>query len=38
MYAEAIGWQVIAVYHLDAVSGKSVMDHPGTKRMLKDVQ
>lgn len=36
-YAEAKGWQVKEVYHLEAVSGKSVMEHPETKRMLKDM-
>ena len=37
-YAEAKGWNVITVYRLDAMSGKSVMDYPETKRMLKDIQ
>jgi site-specific DNA recombinase len=37
-YAESKGWQIKEVYHLEAVSGKSVMDHPETKRMLKDIQ
>lgn len=37
-YAEAKGWHVTEVYRLDAVSGKSVMDQPETKRMLKDVK
>lgn len=37
-YAEAKGWQVLEVYRLDAVSGKSVMHHPETKRMLTDVR
>ncbi|MFO1086524.1 MAG: recombinase family protein [Reyranellaceae bacterium] len=38
LYAEAKGWDVREVYRLDAVSGKSVMDHPETKRMLGDVR
>jgi site-specific DNA recombinase len=38
LYAEAKGWHVAEVYHLDAVSGKSVMDQPETKRMLKDIR
>lgn len=38
MYAEARGWNVITVYRLDALSGKSVLDYPETKRMLKDIQ
>ena len=38
MYAEAKGWTVAEVYHLEAVSGKSVMEHPEAKRMLKDMK
>ena len=34
MYAESKGWPVREVYHLEAVSGKSVMGHPETDRML----
>lgn len=37
MYAEAKGWQVVEVYHLEAVSGKSVMGHPEAERMLADI-
>jgi site-specific DNA recombinase len=37
-YAESRGWDVAEVYHLEAVSGKSVMDHPEAKRMLDDVR
>jgi len=37
-YAEAKGWDVIEVYRLEAVSGKSVIDQPETKRMLADVK
>jgi site-specific DNA recombinase len=37
-YTEAKGWQVLEVYRLDAVSGKSVMQHPETKRMLSDIK
>ncbi len=36
-YAESKAWQVKEVYHLEAVSGKSVMSHPETQRMLKDI-
>jgi site-specific DNA recombinase len=36
-YAQAKGWQVKEVYHLEAISGKSVMEQPETKRMLKDI-
>jgi site-specific DNA recombinase len=37
-YAESKGWQVKEVYHLEAVSGKSVMGHAETERMLQDVR
>lgn len=38
MFAEAKGWEVREVYHLEAVSGKSVMDHPEAQRMLADLK
>ena len=38
MYAEAKGWHVEGIYHLEAVSGKSVMEHPEAKRMLNDIK
>jgi site-specific DNA recombinase len=38
LYAEAKGWNVIEVYRLDAVSGKTVKDHPEAKRMLEDIR
>ena len=38
LYAAAQGYDVREVYRLDAVSGKSVMDNPETKRMLTDVR
>ena len=38
LYAEAKGWDVVEVYHLEAVSGKSVMAHPDTKKMLSDIK
>lgn len=38
LYADAKGWDIIEVYKLDAVSGKSVMEQPETKRMLQDVK
>jgi site-specific DNA recombinase len=38
LVAEAKGWSVIEVYRLDAVSGKTVKEHPETKRMLADVK
>ena len=37
-YAESKGWNIKEVYHLEAVSGKSVMDHPETKRMLTHIK
>lgn len=36
-YAETKIWDVVEVYHLEAVSGKSVIDHPEAKRMLDDI-
>lgn len=38
MYVEARNWRVLEVYRLEAVSGKSVMDHPEAKRMLTDIR
>ncbi len=38
MYAEAREWKVREVYHLEAVSGKTVMEHPEAKRMLVDIR
>src|ERR1043165_5359360 len=38
LYAEAKGWEVKEVYHLEALSGKSVMHYPQTKEMLKDIR
>jgi site-specific DNA recombinase len=38
LYAEAKGWNIITIYRLDALSGKSIMDYPETKRMLKDIK
>jgi site-specific DNA recombinase len=37
-YAQAKGWEIVEVYRLEAISGKSVIDHPETKRMLKDIR
>src|SRR4030065_440440 len=37
-YAESKGWQVREVYHLEAVSGKTVMGLPETQRMLGDIK
>ena len=38
LYCEAKGWDVREVYRLEAVSGKSVIEHPEAKRMLTDVR
>jgi site-specific DNA recombinase len=38
LYAESKGWDVVTVYRLDAVSGKTVKEHPEAKRMLADVR
>jgi len=37
MYAELKGWNVVELYDLSGVSGKTVLDHPEAKRMLADV-
>ena len=37
-YSDVKGWKVIEVYHLEAVSGKSVMPHKEAKRMISDVE
>src|SRR5580698_2451982 len=38
LYAESKGWEVVTVYHLEALTGKSVMEYAETKRMLKDIR
>lgn len=38
LFAEAKNWNVTTVYRLDAVSGKTVAEHPEAKRMLADVK
>lgn len=39
VFAEQLkGWTVAEIYRLDAVSGKSVMGHPETQRMLEDIR
>ena len=37
-YAESKGWEVKEVYHLEAVSGKSVMGLPETQKMLSHIK
>ena len=36
-YAQAKGWEVVEVYRLEAVSGKTVMELPEAKKMLRDI-
>jgi site-specific DNA recombinase len=38
MYAKSKNWNVVTVYRLDALSGKSIMEYTETKRMLKDIK
>ena len=38
LYAEAKGWNVVEVYRLDAVSGKTVKETSEAKRMLADIK
>jgi site-specific DNA recombinase len=38
LYAEAKGWNVVEVYRLDAVSGKTVKETAEAKRMLQDIK
>ncbi|MBI2755068.1 MAG: recombinase family protein [Betaproteobacteria bacterium] len=38
LYAEAKGWNVVEIYRLDAVSGKTVKETPEAKRMMEDVR
>lgn len=38
MYAESKGWDIKEVYRLEAVSGKSVMEHSEARRMLRDIR
>jgi len=38
MYAEMKGWTVVEVYHMEGISGKSVMGFPETQRMMKDIE
>ena len=38
LFAESKGWEVVTVYHLEALTGKSVMGYSETKRMLADIR
>lgn len=37
-FAATKEWEVVEAYHLEAVSGKSVINHPEAQRMLADVR
>lgn len=37
-YAQLKDWDVVTVYHLEAVSGKAVLHHPEAERMMKDIK
>lgn len=37
-YCKSKDWEVVEVYRLDAISGKTVMEHPETQRMLSDIR
>ncbi len=37
-YAESKGWNVVEVYHLEGVSGKTAMGYPEAQRMLGDIK
>jgi len=37
-YAEAKGWEIVTIYHLEGVSGKAVSGHREAKRMMEDVR
>ena len=37
-YAQSKNWNVVELYNLSGVSGKSVLEHPEAKRMIADVQ
>lgn len=36
-YANSKDWEIVTTYHLEAVSGKSVLHHPEAERMVKDI-
>lgn len=38
LYAESKDWEVRTVYHLEGLTGKSVMKYPETQRMLSDIR
>lgn len=38
LYAQSKGWEVVKVYNLAGVSGKSTINHPQTKQMFQDIE
>jgi site-specific DNA recombinase len=38
LYAESKGWEIVTVYNLAGVSGKTVIEQEETKRMIQDVK
>jgi site-specific DNA recombinase len=38
MYAESKGWKVTTIYHLEGISGKSIMKQPEAQRMVEDIR
>lgn len=38
MYTQLKDWDIKEIYNLEAVSGKSVMNHPEAQRMLSDIK
>ena len=37
-YAEAKEWEVVEIYNLSGVSGKTVLEHPEAQRMIHDIK
>ncbi|MFA6060466.1 MAG: recombinase family protein [Taibaiella sp.] len=37
-YINAKGWKLVKTYRLDGVSGKTIMKHPETQRMLRNIK
>ena len=37
-YAASKGWEVVEIYRLEAVTGKTVMEQPEAKKMLRDIR
>lgn len=37
-YTELNQWDLVEVYKLDGISGAAILDHPETKRMMRDVE